>query len=412
MYSSRSKLGMLKEFSYQAGQLCDLLEDLQRKNTSGYLYIDTVVNPAPKVRSRVMVLKNGEIVYGGLKMLNNQEFARKIGTNFSQSWVETAIRYTAQKLKNPSSYRELLEQIVRIRVFKWEQIETAVYAQVVQVIEQALPLPGRLKLDSTQQCDLCYGKDGHGLNMYKIIQDMTNRQQEWAALAPLIPCMEAIPQLVSSGQRAIIDANVPQHLYKWVDGKRSLVDIAEQLDDDPLSLARSYKMLAESGWLSFKENVPVIPEVQAVEKPRLKLLSVDDSQLVQILMKRVLGESYQVLVASNAVDALSIMNTNPIALLLLDVTMPDIDGLEFCRTVRSIPKFKELPIIMVTARDKFSDKLRGQIAGTTDYLIKPFEPEQLVAMVQQYVGEKVQNFKSSSNKQAAVRGFRHNVVSC
>jgi twitching motility two-component system response regulator PilG len=103
------------------------------------------------------------------------------------------------------------------------------------------------------------------------------------------------------------------------------------------------------------------------------------------MIKRTLSDRYQVLLASNAVDALKVINTNPIALLLLDVTMPEIDGLEFCRTVRSIPKFQNLPIIMLTARDKFSDKLRGQIAGATRYLTKPVEPSQLLEIVDKCV---------------------------
>jgi twitching motility two-component system response regulator PilG len=65
--------------------------------------------------------------------------------------------------------------------------------------------------------------------------------------------------------------------------------------------------------------------------------------------------------------------------------MPEIDGLEFCRTVRSIGKFKDLPIIMLTARDKFSDKFRGQIAGATHYLTKPVEAKQLLEIVDKCV---------------------------
>jgi twitching motility two-component system response regulator PilG len=95
-----------------------------------------------------------------------------------------------------------------------------------------------------------------------------------------------------------------------------------------------------------------------------------------------------VLLVSNAVDALKVINSNPISLLLLDVTMPGIDGLEFCRTVRSIPKFKNLPIIMLTARDKFSDKLRGQMVGATHYLTKPIEPKQLLQTVAKCVDNK------------------------
>ena len=72
-------------------------------------------------------------------------------------------------------------------------------------------------------------------------------------------------------------------------------------------------------------------------------------------------------------------------LLLLDVTMPDIDGLQMCKTLRSISKFKDLPIIMVTARDTLVDKMKGQIAGTNHYLTKPFTNDQLKAIINKYI---------------------------
>jgi twitching motility two-component system response regulator PilG len=92
--------------------------------------------------------------------------------------------------------------------------------------------------------------------------------------------------------------------------------------------------------------------------------------------------------ASNAVDALNMIYNNPIALVLLDVTMPDIDGLDMCRTLRSIPKFRNLPIIMLTAKDGLIDKLKGQIAGSTQYLTKPFEKEELLEIIDKYVNSK------------------------
>jgi twitching motility two-component system response regulator PilG len=71
---------MLTASQYQAGQLGSLLQDLQHERASGSLFIDTTVNPDQKPRSRVLVLKNGEIVYGGLMIPdNNQEFVRMIG---------------------------------------------------------------------------------------------------------------------------------------------------------------------------------------------------------------------------------------------------------------------------------------------------------------------------------------------
>jgi twitching motility two-component system response regulator PilG len=183
---------------------------------------------------------------------------------------------------------------------------------------------------------------------------------------------------------AVRDTQVQQHLRQWVNGVRSLIDIAEQLDEDLLELARSYKSWATSGWVTFSGDAPTTQVVISTEKPRPMVLSVDDSVVVQTMIKRALGDRYQVLLVSNAVDALKMINTHPIALLLLDISMPEINGLEFCRTVRSIPKFKNLPIIMLTARDKFSDKLKGQIAGATHYLIKPIEANQLLEIIELY----------------------------
>jgi CheY-like chemotaxis protein len=377
---------MSKVSQYQAGQLHDLLQDLNSECANNAIYINTIVNSEQKPRSHVLIFKNGQITYAGVKIPDNkQEFAKIIGMKCNRKMADTAIKYATQKLNNPLSFRELFEQIVRIRVFKWEEIESIIHAQVVQVLEQILPYPGQLELDSIVEFDLSYGEDGHGLDWSKLMQDVTMRQQEWAALAPVVPSMDAIPQLSPSGLQSVTDNKAQQHLGQWVDGVRSLIDIANQLGEDPLELARSYMAWAVSGWVSFKGDAPKTQGVAATQKQCPMILSVDDSLIVQTTIKRALSDRYQVLLASNAVDALKVINTNPIMLLLLDVTMPDIDGLEFCRTVRSIGKFKNLPIIMLTARDKFSDKLRGQFAGATHYLTKPVEPSQLLEIVNKCV---------------------------
>ncbi len=115
------------------------------------------------------------------------------------------------------------------------------------------------------------------------------------------------------------------------------------------------------------------------------ILAVDDSPIMQTMIKRALSEQYQVLIASNAKDALMLLHRTNIELLLLDVTMPEIDGLEVCRTVRSISKFHDLPIIMLTAKDGFFDKVKGKFAGSTDYVTKSFHPEQLCQIITKYL---------------------------
>jgi twitching motility two-component system response regulator PilG len=121
----------------------------------------------------------------------------------------------------------------------------------------------------------------------------------------------------------------------------------------------------------------------------LKVLAVDDSPVMQELIRRALVNHYQVLVADNAVDALSTLSHEDITVLLLDVSMPDIDGLELCRTIRNLPQFQDLPIVMLTARDRAFDKIQGRLAGATEYLTKPFDAAQLCEVVGKYVRTEV-----------------------
>ena len=115
------------------------------------------------------------------------------------------------------------------------------------------------------------------------------------------------------------------------------------------------------------------------------IIAVDDSTVMQGLIKQALGKEYRVLVADNAVEALSMIYHEPVVLLLLDVSMPGIDGLELCRTVRSLPQYESLPIIMLTARDGAFDKVQGRLAGATEYLTKPFDSDKLREVIARFI---------------------------
>ena len=118
------------------------------------------------------------------------------------------------------------------------------------------------------------------------------------------------------------------------------------------------------------------------------ILAVDDSVVMQGLVKQALSKEFRVLVTDNAVDALSTIYHEQISVLLLDVSMPGIDGLELCRTVRSLPQFQNLPIVMLTARDGAFDKVQGRLAGATEYLTKPFDAEKLREVIGKFINLK------------------------
>jgi twitching motility two-component system response regulator PilG len=126
----------------------------------------------------------------------------------------------------------------------------------------------------------------------------------------------------------------------------------------------------------------------SLQSQKLTILTVDDCTVIQELIKEVLANDYNMLGANNAAEALSLIYQKPISMLLLDVSMPGVDGLELCRTVRSLPQFAELPIIMLTARDTVFDKVQGRLAGATEYLTKPFELEELREVCRKFLSDK------------------------
>lgn len=376
---------------YKEHNLKSVLENIRTNLASGSLHLEIKLEEQQKLKNCLIIWQNGEITYAGCNIPSDRELLKKIGQKFKPDVIDAAINLAKQKAANPDSIREVADLLVKMRVLTWEQIEAIVRHQVVCILEQALPQAGQFEFNPTVEFDLCYGENSQGLDWSKLIQDIDRRQKEWAGFAPVIASMYAVPHITTSSLQKVTDPAVRQHLQLWVDGQRSLVDIAEQLDKDPLNLAPSYLNWAKSGWLSFKtipapENKVFVANAKPTEtKERSIILSVDDSPIVQTAIKRALADRYQVLLASNAIDALSIMNQKHVTLLLLDVTMPGVDGLEMCRTVRSIPKFRDLPIVMLTARDGFVDKIKGQIAGSTQYLTKPFHNDKLIEIVEKYV---------------------------
>ncbi|WP_293823533.1 response regulator transcription factor [uncultured Corynebacterium sp.] len=116
----------------------------------------------------------------------------------------------------------------------------------------------------------------------------------------------------------------------------------------------------------------------------MKILVVDDEQAVRESLRRSLRfNGYDVLTANDGLEAVEAVCTENPELLILDVMMPNMDGLEVCRTLRS--QGWDRPILVLTARDGVSDRVAGLDAGADDYLPKPFALEELLARVRSLV---------------------------
>lgn len=116
----------------------------------------------------------------------------------------------------------------------------------------------------------------------------------------------------------------------------------------------------------------------------MKILVVDDEQAVRESLRRSLRfNGYEVLTANDGLAAVETVRAENPELVILDVMMPNMDGLEVCRTLRS--EGWDRPILVLTARDGVSDRVAGLDAGADDYLPKPFALEELLARVRSLV---------------------------
>ncbi|MFF3025685.1 response regulator [Gottfriedia sp. NPDC057948] len=109
------------------------------------------------------------------------------------------------------------------------------------------------------------------------------------------------------------------------------------------------------------------------------ILIVDDDPHIRKLLNVLLrDEGFTVFEATNGIEAISVFEDNKIDMLIIDLMMPKMDGFELCREIRYE---YDLPIIMLTAKGETEQKVRGFKLGTDDYIVKPFEPVELVVRV-------------------------------
>jgi two-component system chemotaxis response regulator CheY len=117
-----------------------------------------------------------------------------------------------------------------------------------------------------------------------------------------------------------------------------------------------------------------------------RILTVDDSASVRQMVNFTLSDAgYVVIEAVDGKDALRKL-TNPVNLVITDLNMPNLDGIGLIRSVRANPAWKGLPIVMLTTESQDSRKQEGRAAGATGWIVKPFTPQQILAVVKRLLG--------------------------
>lgn len=119
------------------------------------------------------------------------------------------------------------------------------------------------------------------------------------------------------------------------------------------------------------------------------VVCLDDDRTIGVTVQEYLTpHGYQVTALQSPLQAMTEMFQLAPDLILCDITMPKLDGYEFCRLVNHSQQLQKIPIVMLTGKDVYLDRLLAQMMGALDYLTKPFEEKELLSLVETYTKER------------------------
>ncbi|MBD2437258.1 response regulator [Nostoc sp. FACHB-110] len=227
-----------------------------------------------------------------------------------------------------------------------------------------------------------------------LIAQITQQVQEWKRLYPQIQSPEQIPILVDTAElSSSLSLATLQKLQHWADGKTTLRQLARYLNRDLLTLAKAISPYVQQGWLQLVDSattsLALTPDSAGQDHDHPRIVCIDDTTTICEAVESILKlHGYEAIALTNPLEALGLMFQLRPDLILCDIAMPELDGYEICNMLRHSTAFRLVPIIMLTGKDGFIDRVRARMVGATDYLTKPFDDSELVMLVEKYVNYK------------------------
>jgi twitching motility two-component system response regulator PilG len=235
--------------------------------------------------------------------------------------------------------------------------------------------------------------------------------QQWKQFHPHIQSPNQCPTI---GDRAQLQQVLPENAFKsldgWADGKTSLRQFSRYFNRDLIAIAEAIYPYVQQGWIQMLEaTVPNPASSASPGEPAWDnlptsplIVCIDDDATIGNSVEYILKpQGYRSTLIGNPLDALSqVFQIHP-DLILCDIVMPDLDGYEICAMLRSSRVFRLTPIIMLTGKEGFIDRVRARQVGATDYLTKPFGAAELLMLVEKYIGLPAPERGSESSMEGA-----------
>ena len=236
------------------------------------------------------------------------------------------------------------------------------------------------KIDNPAQAFTC----GHclaTLTLSDLEMLLANSHADKAVLRSAVKEFEAVQETRELTEKELTSCGVALlNLRDFEVGLRYLQE-ASQLNPNNVVLASQVNSLL----IRLDEIKRQEEAADALPKEK-KILVVDDSATVRKLIAGKLEKcGHEVFCAADGVEAIEQLDNVIPDLILLDITMPRMDGYQVCKVIRGKETTKDVPVVMISGKDGFFDKVRGRMAGTTGYITKPFGPETLMKAVETYL---------------------------
>ncbi|MEM9215494.1 MAG: response regulator [Cyanobacteria bacterium P01_F01_bin.150] len=240
-----------------------------------------------------------------------------------------------------------------------------------------------------------------------LIGHIMQRIQLWKQLHPLIQSPDQCPFIDNHQplQKSLKPGNYAL-LRQWATGNVSIRQIARYLNRDVVSVAKALYPYVLQGIVHLSD----IPETPQSERPKAlahkrnlsiqqvdsepfssqvpRVLCIDDGIVLRQTVDAILKEQgYEAVMLNNPLDALGQVFRLKPDLILCDIAMPELDGYEVCAMLRKSTAFRQVPIVMLTGKDGFIDRVKARMVGANDYLTKPFSGLELLTLVELYVGK-------------------------
>lgn len=177
--------------------------------------------------------------------------------------------------------------------------------------------------------------------------------------------------------------------------KKSFDSINLNKEKKQVLISQHLQNIMESSFEDTESELPdKVDSINSLIKKQKIILIVEDERDVQMLLKELLEEKYKILTAYNGVEALNIIEKELPDLIISDVMMPEIDGIEFCRRIKDDDRTCHIPIIILTARSSVDHRIEGLESGANSYIPKPFHPDHLLIRVKKLLEERELILKS------------------